>query len=368
MSATQPHLTQLSSDDPGDDVQRRFRYQHAFGVVLLIASIRTAKDYVAIWCEHHEDFLAETADGKFDAFQVKTRDTGESWKINDDSFCSSIERFARLEVLAPHSIREFSFVTNAKPLETDSADRIHLCPLRLLGAAKAAAVHSALPESNEKALKILADKTALDQELIFAILQRTEFVTSLPLDGFAALVAHEHLANYEPCCHFAAAKLAQIVDRLIFLVFQASSLAVSDPARHYAPLSGVATIPETMMAKRIPSQVVDLAVNELTSPSFRYLAGLATLQPTSPESWSILRRKMARGGIGWQLTSFANIGSGGKKTLLHDLAVGELKGTQTGLPKTFPTTPPPPASSFILIDKRCFHHRMDLAYSLPPGI
>ena len=174
-------------------------------------------------------------------------------------------------------------------------------------------------------------------------------MTSLPLDGFAALVAHEHLAKYEPCHHFAAAKLAQIVDRLVFLVFQASSLAVSDPARHYAPLSGVATIPETMIAKRIPSQVVALAVRELTSPSFRYLAGLATLQPTSPQSWSILRRKMARGGFGWQST-LLRISEVAARRLCCMIWLSESSKVHR-LTKDIPDGTPPPASSFILIDK-----------------
>jgi Cap4 dsDNA endonuclease len=136
MAADQSPLTLLSDDDPGDDVQRRFRYQHAYGVVLLLASLRAEKNYVALWCEHHEDFLAETVDGKFDAFQVKTRDTGDPWRVSDESFYGSIQRFARLDRRAPTSIREFSFVTNEKAFETDLEHRAHLCPLRLLDAVK----------------------------------------------------------------------------------------------------------------------------------------------------------------------------------------------------------------------------------------
>jgi hypothetical protein len=57
-----------NTTDPGDDMQRRIRYQHAYGVILLVASIRKELPYVAIWCEHHEDLLGELADGRYDAY------------------------------------------------------------------------------------------------------------------------------------------------------------------------------------------------------------------------------------------------------------------------------------------------------------
>jgi hypothetical protein len=232
MLADEFPLTYLSDDDPGDDVQRRFRYQHAFGAVLLLASLREEKDYVALWCEKHEDFLGETADGTFDAFQVKSRDTGEPWKLRDESFYRSIQRFVRLDERAPAAIRTCSFVTNTKPFETNSADHIHLCPLRLLDAVKTVRDLTALKASDGRALELLAEKTAIDQQIIFATLKKTAFVTSMPLDGFESIIAQEHVAQYELCQHFAAPLLARIVDRLISLVFRASSLAVTDPARH----------------------------------------------------------------------------------------------------------------------------------------
>jgi hypothetical protein len=117
----------------------------------------------------------------------------------------------------------------------------------------------------------------------------------MPLDGFESLIAHEHLPKYEYCQCFAAPLLDRIVERLISLVFRASSLAVTDPARHYAPLSG--PIPGKLLAKRLSIRVVELAIREITYPPFRYCAGLSTLHATSPGSWSILKRKMERGGI-----------------------------------------------------------------------
>src|SRR5258708_5411397 len=58
--------------DPGDATARNYRYQYGYGVILLVAASCGDLPYVAIWCEHHEDFLAERSDGRFDGYQVKT--------------------------------------------------------------------------------------------------------------------------------------------------------------------------------------------------------------------------------------------------------------------------------------------------------
>ena len=57
--------------DPGDETQRNFAYQHAYGVILLAAMSRGDKPYSALWCEHHDDLLGDYGDGYFDAYQVK---------------------------------------------------------------------------------------------------------------------------------------------------------------------------------------------------------------------------------------------------------------------------------------------------------
>ncbi len=88
----------MDTDDVGDSTQRNFRYQHAYGVILLIGAALKKLPYIAIWCEHHEDILAEREDGRWDGFQVKTRkpELGE-WDLNDNELCSAIDHLARLE-------------------------------------------------------------------------------------------------------------------------------------------------------------------------------------------------------------------------------------------------------------------------------
>ena len=64
--------TTADTDDPGDATQRNYRYQHAYGAILLASARRGEVPYLAIWCEHHEDLLAERTDGTYDGYQIKT--------------------------------------------------------------------------------------------------------------------------------------------------------------------------------------------------------------------------------------------------------------------------------------------------------
>jgi hypothetical protein len=76
----------FDGSDPGDATQRNFRYQHAFGVILLVAAKMGRRPYVAIWCEQHEDLLAERSDRTFDGYQVKTsRPENGPWKLNNSA-------------------------------------------------------------------------------------------------------------------------------------------------------------------------------------------------------------------------------------------------------------------------------------------
>ncbi len=76
--------TTADNSDPGDQTQRNFRYQHAYGAILLTNSAAGKLDYKAIWCEHHDDFLAEISDMIFKLsgvtpLRVRKSKTKEDW-------------------------------------------------------------------------------------------------------------------------------------------------------------------------------------------------------------------------------------------------------------------------------------------------
>jgi hypothetical protein len=105
----------LNKGDPDDATARNFRYQHAYGVILLIAARRGDRPYDAIWCEHHEDLLAQRSDGKFDGYQIKTRrpESGP-WRLTDAELVHTIARFVDLVSQYNENIAELYFVSNAE--------------------------------------------------------------------------------------------------------------------------------------------------------------------------------------------------------------------------------------------------------------
>lgn len=103
----------LDTVDTGDETQLRFRYQHAYGVILLLAALSGKKPYTVLWCEHHEDLLGQRSDGFFDAYQIKTRRDG-LWNLSDAPLKDSIKRFVEVDQRFPGKIKEFFFVSNVR--------------------------------------------------------------------------------------------------------------------------------------------------------------------------------------------------------------------------------------------------------------
>lgn len=105
----------LSSTDPGDDTQRRFRYQAAYSAILSLELLKGEPDceFQEIFCEHHEDTLVHRTDGKFIGVQVKTRQQGrELFKANDGQIVGALRRFLELYIEHPGYFSRFVIATN----------------------------------------------------------------------------------------------------------------------------------------------------------------------------------------------------------------------------------------------------------------
>ncbi len=61
----------LDTSDTGDDVQLRFRYQHAYAAIQCLRMLSSTGGPKAVYCENHEDVLIENNDGKFVGVQVR---------------------------------------------------------------------------------------------------------------------------------------------------------------------------------------------------------------------------------------------------------------------------------------------------------
>ena len=297
--------TTPDTDDPGDSTQQNFRYQHAFGVILMAQASAGTRDYVAIWCEHHEDFLGERLNGTFDGFQIKTRrpETG-TWRMNTDDVVRSVGRFVDLLREFGDKIGGFYFVTNTefdRCGETAGDDkRRGRRPEAFLRHVKGCAAHSDIAAPYKAAFDELRAGCGCLAIELFAVLKRMDLVLGPGRDSFHAVVAHEHLTTVPGCGELTRDELDGWRDRLIAEVYKASSLAVTDPIRHLDPLIGGLAVAPAMSGKKltVATLMVRPPPGTCTKP-FRFTAP-PKLQLGSASNPSVLKAKLNRGGIGDQ--------------------------------------------------------------------
>ena len=100
------------SNDPGDETQKRFRYQAAYAAIQSL-SLLEGSEICSIYCEHHEDILVKRQDKTFVGIQVKTRANGkEPFKANDEEIKKSIKRFYEHDCRFSNSFLRYVLVAN----------------------------------------------------------------------------------------------------------------------------------------------------------------------------------------------------------------------------------------------------------------
>src|SRR5258708_2682743 len=240
----------LDTVDAGDETQLRFRYQHAYGVILLLAALSGKKPYTAIWCEHHEDLLGQRNDGFFDAYQIKTRRDG-LWNLSDDPLKDSIKRFVEVDQRFPGKIKEFFFVSNARYENSNAQNKAGRSPKRFLQAVKHASSSSDLTPPFNTAFEELRLHCHCESLSLMTVLKKLDLLSGPGLDSFEAEIAQDHLPAIPQCHALPASALAILRDELIAQVYKASSLSVSDPARHWYGLNKGDRDNPTLQAKGI---------------------------------------------------------------------------------------------------------------------
>ena len=286
--------------DPGDQVIRKFRYQHAYGVVLAILMLNQTRPYRAIWCEQHEDLLAERTDDLFEAFQVKTRkpETG-SWNITDESFVKSMKRFVDLDSKFPSKITKFYFVSNADYSNSDAQRSAHLSPIKLSKAVRAAKSKNDLESSASAGFEALRVVTKRDGDALFSVLRRLELVHGPTERAFEDELCQTHLPTLSQCSGLSARSLAKVLNSLIGLMERAASLQSDDPLRHCVGLTSADEVDPYLLGKRVCADDVTLAIRDAYYIGIQYPEELATLPLGIGQSSSVvLKKKLDRGGLG----------------------------------------------------------------------
>jgi hypothetical protein len=290
-----------TTSDPGDQTQRNFRYQHGYGVILLVAGATGSRPYRSIWCEHHEDFLCERTDGRFDGVQVKTsRPELGSWTIKDEELRRSICRFARLVGDYPRDMHEVHFVSNTDCLtigpDVTDITRIARSPLRLLAAVEQCQAESELDEPFATVVTELATACDQPESLIFQTLKKLRITKGPPRDAFDAEIAHNHIPHLPGCASLPKRELDRLLNRMIQLVFNASSLQSDSPERHLCPVNATDRQSPFLLAKRLDVKVAT-EIGRTTVPFRHYTFESGVNLGTISEDATRRLKKLRRGGI-----------------------------------------------------------------------
>ena len=295
--------------DRGDETQERFRYQWAIGTCLLAEGLSGQREMRALWCEHHDDYLVELADGHYVAVQVKT-DGGENavWRLTDSALIDSIARFCTLERQHGVLVEGYEFMSNAGvyvpgALAT-SDDTVARSPARLMHCCKEAGATSEVPEPYLSAFKTLCAKTGTDEGTLFAVLRKLCFRQGPPLRGYDDSLAVQVIPSIPGCKSLLQVVCCRLRDELIGLVEGACRLAMPGIDGVIAFLASNGRPEAALRGKCIAMQSALELIGRLQQPDFRFVnSGEGLRLGNVPGRADVLQRKMRNAYIGGQFES-----------------------------------------------------------------
>jgi hypothetical protein len=270
---------------------------------MLLGALASKNDFVAIWCEHHDDYLAEVCDGGYVAVQVKTDSSSNAvWHCADTGFVDAIQKFAEHETKYSSQIRGYVFFSNAKPYvpaaTAENLATLKRSPVRLRDECLTAPNPSGLASPYSDAFKVLVGVLRAPEQIVFDVLRKLAFQQGPPLEGF-----REHLAlvvgAVPGCEQLSLKRLYAARDELLLLVGKASALDVPSLDGFTSVLRSDGRPASSARSKRISVKEAELVVNQNPASVFRYaeVGGYLQLGKVSGQK-DVLRQKMNAGYVG----------------------------------------------------------------------
>jgi hypothetical protein len=289
--------------DRGDETQALFMYQWVAGVITLASALAANNSYVAIWCEHHDDLLAELPTGDFDALQVKTvAKQGATWRCADKGFIDAIRKFGEHEAKYSSKISRYIFFSNAKPYvpaaTVTKSETLASSPMRVRAECHAATCHNSIAAPYDGSFNALSVAVGVAPALLFNVLRKLEFQQGPPLEGF-----RDHLCTVlwclAACADFNIRRIEKLRDELLLLIGKASSLAVPSLDLYSSILQSDGRPEAASRAKRISVEDFEMSLKQHSSDAFRYAAVGGHLQlGKASGQMEVLRQKMNAGFVG----------------------------------------------------------------------
>ncbi|MFC3750098.1 dsDNA nuclease domain-containing protein [Paenibacillus sp. GCM10012306] len=294
-----PLLTTLSKD-PGDETQKRFRYQHTFTVLISIQMFAGKIPYKELYCEHHEDILAVREDGKYDGLQIKTRQVTDGlFELRDAAIKKSLLRFIKLESDFVNSFSNFMIISNCPFREDDSAKSLinlvkQVSNIPLISDIK--------PRDLQTYIHELVEESGLSLDVVLSTIKKIKVLVGPGLDDIDAKIINDHLGKINQCIGASIEKLRIIHRRLCEKVYFASSRFLENGVYDYAALASgqVNTVAEEINAKRITKLAVEKIVQENFSKNLFLNARSDATDIIKAKSNHLLKRKMSSGFIDYE--------------------------------------------------------------------
>jgi len=257
---------------------------------------------VAIWCEQHEDLLAQRQDGLYDGYQIKTaRPEGGAWKLSDEDLVKSIGRFVDLANEFGPKIGSLYFVSNTEwdEITPESKDdrRRGRCPRLFLQHVRGCKAPTDIAEPYAKAFLDLQAGCSCTADELFAVLKRVDLIVGPARREIEASLAHEHLPLLSECQSLSPKDLDAIRDDLVAQVHRAASLQVTDPIRHLRAFIDPTDPDPVLLAKRIV--VADIEIRPGTAveaPEFEFV-GEPTIELGTGMARNVMDQKLDKAGL-----------------------------------------------------------------------
>ncbi len=296
-------LDKLDTNDKGDDVQRRFRYQYGYGAILLTAALLGKLPIAAIYCEQADDILAQLEDGSLASYQVKTGNPQDGRvTLKNTGLIKALTKWVELERKFPREITKYRFVSNL--LYESRKSKLDKSPIELIQAVGTASSANELNENHALMLNALASKVKCDSNILFAVLKKAELVSGPGLDTFASEISHDHLSQLPTCSAMSANALNSLRDELMQKIHSASSLDIRDSSEHWTSVLEIGLNNPVIRSKLIEKADVEMMVSRHKQVPLLFAPGSMTLRRAMDgEKIDAFTEKLIKGDLSHYLES-----------------------------------------------------------------
>jgi hypothetical protein len=287
-----------STDDPGDDTARRYRYQYEMTASLLCSLLDDSSDQLEIYCEHHEDALIRDKCGRYCGVQIKTRESGlKLWCSDDEQMVSAFSNFARKDKAFPDAFVAFRIMTNHQFWRTTKNGKNIPHLLALAHEQETPPVKGIL----FKFIKAIAAKAAATAIDVLKTLKKTVVSDDGPKfkDSLTAIV-DTLVSIHPPCAHATHPRVKSAAQALANAVSEASSLKHEQHVPRYFIL---AEAPEEELVRAVlegkrftRERVAEVLAGALADSSV-LLGDDSISPPPAPSETSILKQKLDAGQL-----------------------------------------------------------------------